>query len=62
MHDGYNEGGNTARQQQSSFKSREKIIIIKRAQSTPTVIGIDLMIKIIKMITERFHFKNTAID
>lgn len=38
-----------------------KIIIIKRAQSTPTVIGIDLMIKIIK-ITERFHFKNTAID
>lgn len=24
VHDGYNEGGNTARQQQSSFKFREK--------------------------------------
>lgn len=39
-----------------------KIIIIKRVQLIPIITAIDLMIKIINMITKGFHFKNTAID
>ena len=39
-----------------------KIITIKMIQAIPIIIAIDLMIKIINMITEGFHYKDTTID
>jgi hypothetical protein len=39
-----------------------KIITIKMVQAIPIIIAIDLMIKIINMITEGFHYKDTTID
>lgn len=39
-----------------------KIITIKMVQAIPIIIAIDLMIKIISMITEGFHYKDTTID